>query len=172
MDAIQTLLAQERPADPPPGWAPLSHPGGFAMMLGPIFARLENGRMLLGFRCTERHLNETDSCHGGMIASFCDHQGFAAQAEIGFDFVVVPTITLGIEYLEPVLLGDWVVGEAQLLKLTRRMLFSTFTGRIGGRTAFHSRAIFRLRNEPDTHGAELMRRIRATTPAGAQDLTQ
>lgn len=164
MDSIQTLLAQERPVNPPPGWVALGHPGGFSTLHGPIFARLQAGRMLLGFRCTERHLNETDTCHGGMIATFCDHQGFAAQAEAGFDFLVVPTITLGIEYLEPVLVGDWVMGEAQLLKLTRRMLFSTFTGRVGAKTVFHSRAIFRLRTEPDAHGAELMRRLSASTP--------
>lgn len=169
MDSIQALLALERSAAPPPGWVSLSHPGGFAMMHGPIFARFETGRLLLGFRCTERHLNETDTCHGGMIATFCDHQGYAVQAETGFDFVVTPTISLGIEYLEPVLLGDWVVGEAQLMKRTRRMLFSTFIGRVGGRTAFHSRAIFRLRNEPDSNGADLMRRIKMAMSDNTQD---
>jgi acyl-coenzyme A thioesterase PaaI-like protein len=139
------------------------------MMLDSISAWFENARMFPGFRCAERHLNESDGYHGGMIASFCDHHGFAAQAEAGFDFVMATIIKLGFESVKPVRVCDWVVGQAQLLKLTRRLLFSTFTGRIDGRTAVHPRAIFRWPNKPDTHGAPLMRQIRAAMPQETQD---
>jgi acyl-coenzyme A thioesterase PaaI-like protein len=62
---------------------------------------------------------------------------------------VEPTISLSIEYLAPVKAGDWVEGEATLLRATTRMLFSSMIGRVEGQAVFHTSAIFRLRHRVD-----------------------
>ena len=81
--------------------------------------------MQLGFRVETRHTNPMNICHGGMMASFCDMllpitaQHVAKEASGRF----LPTINLQIDFLAQAPLGSWVQGEAQVLRVTRRMVF-------------------------------------------------
>lgn len=149
MLTVAEIAAADLPADPPDGYLPVANEGNFAHMFGTVFARLDSGRILLGFRCSPRHLNPSDNCHGGVIAAFADLQSFAAQHAIGYDFRIEPTINLSVDYLGAVRAGDWVHAETTLLKRTPRMLFCMMTGFVGEQTVFHSRAIFRVHDGAD-----------------------
>ena len=149
MLTVAEIVASDFPANPPDGYLPIANEGNFAHMFGTVFAKLESGRILLGFRCNPRHLNPSDNCHGGVIAAFADLQSFAAQHQIGYDFRIEPTINLSVDYLGPVRAGDWLHAETTLLKTTPRMLFCMMTGFVGEQTVFHSRAIFRVHDGVD-----------------------
>jgi len=113
------------PIDLPPGFVPLEIGGDYVGINGPLYIRHEGDLVLLGFRVEKRHTNLLGTCHGGMLATFCDmllpitvHR---KSAEVGLRFL--PTINLQIDYLAPAQLGMWIEGEAQVLRVTRTLVF-------------------------------------------------
>jgi uncharacterized protein (TIGR00369 family) len=111
--------------DIPEGFHARPFGAGFIGANGPLYVRRTEAVFQLGFRVEQRHCNPMGICHGGMIATFCDMllpiSAHVLSAEIGRRFL--PTISLQIDYLAPSPLGAWVQGEAQLLRLTRSMVF-------------------------------------------------
>ena len=98
---------------------------GFIGVNGPLYARITDAVVQMGFRVEARHTNPMNICHGGMMASFCDMllpiaaQHLTKEAHGRF----CPTISLQIDYLAMAPLGAWVQGEAQVLRVARTMIF-------------------------------------------------
>jgi len=118
--------------DAPEGFKVLPIGGNFLTHTGPLYVRVADGRALLGFRVRAHHTNPLNICHGGMLATFgdmllpvCIHR---QSPEVGLRFL--PTITLQIDYLAPAPLGAWVQGEAEVLRVTRTMVFAHGVARI------------------------------------------
>ena len=113
-------------ADLPAGFRPFSASGNFIAMIGPLYLRHEGDVVQLGFRVEPRHTNSFGMCHGGMLASFCDMllpiSALRKSAEVSGRFL--PTINLQLDFLAPAPLGAWVQGEAQVLRVTRSMVFA------------------------------------------------
>lgn len=111
----------------PEGFVPLpAFTAGFIAANGPLHVRLHDGRVQLGFRVEARHCNPMSICHGGMLATFCDMLlpicAHRQNDEVGMRFL--PTIQLSVDYLAPAALGAWVQGEADVLRVTRSMVFA------------------------------------------------
>jgi uncharacterized protein (TIGR00369 family) len=133
-------------ADIPSGFKPLPIGGEFMAVNGPLYVRLVEGRAQLGFRVLARHTNPMNNCHGGMLASFgdmllpvCIHR---QSAEVGLRFL--PTISLQIDYLAPAPLGAWVRGEADVLRVTRTMVFAHGVARAEGTPVIRVSGIFKI----------------------------
>ncbi|HVO05594.1 MAG TPA: PaaI family thioesterase [Burkholderiaceae bacterium] len=132
--------------DPPAGFAPLAIGGEFMANNGPLYVRLVEGRAQMGFRIQTRHANPLNICHGGMLASFgdmllpvCIHR---QSAEVGLRFL--PTIGLQIDYLAPVPVGAWVQGEADVLRVTRTMVFAHGLARVDGTPVMRVSGTFKI----------------------------
>ena len=132
-------------AEVPPGFRPLPMGGGFIAHNGPLYLRHEGAEMWLGFRVEARHTNPLGICHGGMMATFCDmllpvtvHR----KSEVGMRFL--PTISLQIDYLAPAPLGAWVQGEADVLRVTRTMVFAQGVARIDGKPMLRVSGTFKI----------------------------
>ena len=70
--------------NPPPGFEPWQVEKHFYATVGPLFMRYADGRMNLGFRVSEQHVNAAEICHGGMLFTLMDIElGFNANVEIG-----------------------------------------------------------------------------------------
>jgi uncharacterized protein (TIGR00369 family) len=118
--------------------------GPFIANNGPLFGRLRDGRLQLGFRVEARHTNPLNICHGGMLASFADmllpcialYQGDA-------DRRFLPTISLQIDFLAPAALGAWVQGEGEVLRRTRNMIFVQALVHAEGNTVLRVSGIFK-----------------------------
>lgn len=129
----------------PAGFAPLPIGGNFMAHNGPLYVRLVDGRAQVGFRVRPRHTNPLNNCHGGMLASFgdmllpvCIHR----QSDIGLRFL--PTVSLQIDYLAPAPLGAWVQGEADVLRVTRTMVFAQGVARIDGVPMLRVSGVFKI----------------------------
>jgi len=90
---------------------------------GPLWARVVEDELELGFRVEKRHCNPRDICHGGMLLTFADMLlGFGTSwrhPEVGF----LPTINLGGDFLAPAALVAWISGGGTVLRKTRNMAF-------------------------------------------------
>ena len=110
----------------PAGFVALPKLGQFIVVNGPLYLRHEGDLVLVGFRVERRHTNPMGICHGGMMASFCDMllplSVHRKRADVGLRFL--PTINLQIDYLAPAPLGAWVQGEAEVLRVTRSLVFA------------------------------------------------
>jgi uncharacterized protein (TIGR00369 family) len=129
----------------PGGFKPLPIGGQFMVVNGPLYVRVVEGRAQMGFRVLARHTNPMNICHGGMLATFgdmllpvCIHR----QSEVGHRFL--PTISLQIDYLAPAPLGAWVQGEADVLRVTRTMVFAQGLAQADGTPVMRVSGIFKI----------------------------
>ena len=113
------------PPDIPAGFKPRQFGEGFIEINGPLYTRRSERGLQMGFRVETRHTNPMGICHGGMMATFCDMlcpmTAHVVCKEATGRFL--PTINLQIDYLSSAPLGAWVQGEAEVLRVTRNMVF-------------------------------------------------
>ena len=108
----------------PPGFVLAAAGSGFASRNATFYGQWANERLLLGFRVGEQHTNLGGVLHGGMLATFADTLlPYAAMYQALGGRRFLPTISLQIDYLSPAATGAWVQGEAEVLRMTRNMIF-------------------------------------------------
>ena len=141
----------------PAGFEPLASGGEFIGANGPLYLYHQGDVVKLGFRVESRHTNPLGICHGGMMASFCDMllpiSAHRVNREVGHRFL--PTINLQIDYLASAKLGDWVEGRAEVLKVTRSLVFAQGLATANGVPCTRVSGIFKLGPpfRPDMEGA-------------------
>jgi len=132
--------------DVPEGFAPLPMIGEFIALTGPLYLRHDGESVRIGFRVERRHTNPMGICHGGMMATFCDMllplSVHRKRADVGMRFL--PTINLQIDYLAPAPLGSWVQGEADVLRVTRSLVFAQALVTADGEPAARVSGIFKI----------------------------
>lgn len=131
--------------DIPAGFRVAKVGGDFLAFNGPLYGRWTEEKIHFGFRVEQRHTNPLGICHGGMLATFADMlvpctNMYRPNAERRF----LPTISLQIDYLGPARLGAWVQGEAQVLRVTRNMLFGQGLVTADGEPSLRFSGIFKL----------------------------
>ena len=132
------------PAASPPAipehFRPARLGGDFVAFNGPLYGRWTGEKVLLGFRVEQRHCNPVGMCHGGMLATLADMLVPCAamyQAKME-ERRFLPTVSLQIDYMGVALLGTWVQGEAQILRVTRNLVFGQGLVSADGEPAFRS----------------------------------
>lgn len=76
---------------------------------------IEPGHIKYTMRIEDRHLSSPNTCHGGVVAGLMDSViGTAALSAAFVDDNLVSTVEFKINYLQPVLLGETLVGEGKI----------------------------------------------------------
>lgn len=128
----------------PEGFEPAPIGGAFATHNGPLHARWHDGRLELGFRVGPRHVNPGGACHGGMLMTFADILiSTAAQYQTDIARQFLPTISLQADFLAPAALGGWVQGRAEILKVTKNLIFSQGLVEADGVLVMRASGVFR-----------------------------
>lgn len=131
---------------PPPGFRPIQAGGGFMAHNGPLYLLHQGELVKLGFRVEQRHCNPMGMCHGGMLATFADMLlplvAHRTAVELAHRFL--PTVSLQVDYLAPAAMGEWVEGQAQVLKVTRAMAFIQGTVTSNGVMALRCSGVFKI----------------------------
>ena len=137
----------------PKGFKPRHFGEGFIDTIGPLYTRLNDGKLQAGFLVEPRHTNPMGICHGGMLATFADML-CPISAHVHCEAAkgrFLPTISLQIDYMASAKLGAWVQGEAQVLRVTRTMIFMQGLISSGDITIARVSGIFKL--GPEFKGA-------------------
>ena len=145
---------------PPAGFEAVQIGGSYATHNGPIYARWHDGRLQLGFRVGRLHANPGQSCHGGMLSTFADILiSSAAQYQTDIPRQFLPTISLQIDFMASAPMGSWVQGQADVLKVTRSLVFSHGLVQADGVTVLRASGVFRrgplLPDTASDHGLRL-----------------
>ncbi len=99
--------------------------GPFALHCSPLYIfETDVKPMRLGFRVEGHHLNPMGSCHGGMLATFCDMVMpiLAQRTRSDLRGHQLPSMNLQVDFLSPAREGDWVEGEVEVLRATRSIV--------------------------------------------------
>lgn len=138
-------------SDIPEGFVPLRLPMGFLDANGPLYGKWEGGRLHLGFRVEKRHCNPAMVAHGGMLATFADMLlPLAARAQSDSDLGFLPTINLTCDYLAPAPMGAWVEGQADAIRVTRKLLFAQGLAFVDGEPALRANGVFKIASRGPT----------------------
>jgi uncharacterized protein (TIGR00369 family) len=83
---------------------------------------LESGELVrVGFRIAARNCNMLGTAHGGIIASLLDiamgRNAWAAAER------AAPTISMTVDFVRAVALGEWVESRARVIRRSRRFMF-------------------------------------------------
>jgi acyl-coenzyme A thioesterase PaaI-like protein len=126
----------------PADFEPIIRTAGFDSAFGTVY--LNRKTTTLGFRVTAFHVNATENCHGGALATFADMQ-IAAIVRSGLIATErhTPTISLSVDYIAPAPLGAWVEANVILIKETKLMIFTQAFITANGQTVARANATYR-----------------------------
>src|ERR1700749_2659644 len=129
----------------PEGFGPFKLPMAFVNINGPLYGRWDGTHLMLGFRVEERHCNPGMVAHGGMMATFADMllpiaSRFQSKTDMGF----LPTVSLNCDFLAPSPLGAWVEGRADVVRMTRNLLFAQGVATADGEPCLRANGIFKI----------------------------
>ena len=128
----------------PAGFQPLPIGGFFATNNGPLYGRWHDDHLVMGLRIDARHLNPGNNCHGGMLATFADILlSTSAQYQTDIPRQFLPTINLQMDYMAGAPLGAWVEGLADILKVTKNLIFSQALLTVDGAVIARASGVFR-----------------------------
>jgi 2-hydroxychromene-2-carboxylate isomerase/acyl-coenzyme A thioesterase PaaI-like protein len=107
----------------PKGYEPFPLLSNFTERNGPLFRRINGGKITFAFRADARHLNPREVVHGGWLTSFVDvgmgQSGLYYMGKTG----LTPTIHLETDFIGPIKAGQWVECNGKLVNRTRTMTF-------------------------------------------------
>ena len=130
---------------PHPDYKIMPFPDLYSQAVGPYYARIDGDRPLIGLAVTQLQVSLRGACHGAVIASLADQQSLAAGVMAGRTDRFAATINLGLDFIAPAKLGDWLELKTELLKATRQFLFTQAIISTGeGALIARSSAIFKF----------------------------
>lgn len=105
--ATPEMLAE---AQPPEGFESILSSSPFGWANGPIFEKIEDDKVMRGFRVAHKHINAGGAVHGGMIMTFADILLATAAHKVGTPPMV--TVRVTTDFIGPAVEGEWVQGSA------------------------------------------------------------
>lgn len=129
------------------GWQLLEFDDGFANLTGPFWKRTDDGVTRLGLVAGEKHINMRGIVHGGLLMTFADQvMGRHAQVEGGGKPSV--TIDIGVHFISPARLGDFIEARAEIVRRTASVVFVQGTLDVSGRTIATAQGIWKVLSKP------------------------
>ena len=132
--------------NPPPGFVSFGRDHiGFAVMIGPLFMKHEDGLVTIGWRVQPKHCNAYPMAHGGMTAAFADIlTSFVVYSALQPHGEVL-TISLTTDFLSAAPLGAWVEGTGKIVMMGSTVAFSTCEIYADGRLIAQGSGKFKIR---------------------------
>jgi uncharacterized protein (TIGR00369 family) len=116
---------------------------GFGDLAGPLW---RNGDAIFGFVAAKKHLNFNDVVHGGMLATLVDQaMGMTALRATGDKRHA--TIELSVQFVGAVRLGEFVVADCEVVRLTRSIIFMRSKVTVGTRTVAIASGVWKIAGE-------------------------
>lgn len=128
----------------PAGFVPVKLGSHFASHSASLFARWHGGKLQVGFVVEQHHSNPGGHCHGGMLSLLADIVlSSAAQYQTDIPRQFLPTISLQLDFMNGAPLGGWVLGEADILQVTNKLVFSQGLITCADKTVARASGVFR-----------------------------
>ena len=107
----------------PPGFELLTRTSPFHELVGPLYARRDDGRFVVGMRVAEKHQNRRGIVHGGMICTLVDFAMGYAASELTNPPRKLVTTTLSVDFAGNARPGDWIEAHIDVMRPGNRVSF-------------------------------------------------
>jgi uncharacterized protein (TIGR00369 family) len=137
----------------PAGYTPLLQTSPLVQPWEPLYSKHAERALQVAVRIREAHCNRRGFAHGGLIAALADmamgHSlTVAAKADIAAGNPHAPptnavTISLTLDFLASVQIGEWLEIKPRVLKLGRNVAFVDCVVEVSGKPVARANATFR-----------------------------
>jgi uncharacterized protein (TIGR00369 family) len=124
------------------GWQ-IAPSGGFFAQVGTLWRRQDGERWIYGIQTEATHLNTKGIVHGGMLLTLMD-QVVSLHAIAACDQAMMVTLQLDSQFLSAARAGEFIEGEAFVLRRTRSLVFLRGELRVGDRLLVSGQAIMKI----------------------------
>ena len=131
--------------------------GPFASFNGPLFGRLDDEGLSMGFVVEKRHLNPVGICHGGMLMTLADMQlGVGSMARTkAWEFL--PTVNMTCDFVQASPMGAFIYGTTDIIRVTKNLLFASCILWHGEDPVFRGSGIMKRAGRDETKTVDLER---------------
>jgi uncharacterized protein (TIGR00369 family) len=139
--------------NPPEGFLRIDFDRGrsdptFNTHVGALYARRgEKGtrdEFVLGFRVLPHMCNPAGGLHGGMMMTVADLVGTMGAGALAGIRKFLPTVNMTFDFVAPAKVGDWVEGRAELVRVTRSLIFTNIYLTVGEEKILRASAIAKI----------------------------
>lgn len=130
----------------PDGWKPMRL-RDFSEFIGPFLYRREGEGYRYAFEAGQRHANVNGVLHGGMLVTFAD-QALGSTVYEAVGRRKCATAQLNTHFLGPVKPGDFVECEAEVVRVTRSLVFMRGMLRVGDRRVLSADGVWKILGTP------------------------
>ena len=128
---------------PPEGFVESGGRGAFSSHNGPYFHRAQMGELTeQAFYALPRHANGLGLVQGGMLSAFLD--GLMGATVFRATRQTAVTIHLSIDFLHMGRVGDWVMGEGKITRVTKDVAFVEARAHVRGVDVVRATGVFKL----------------------------
>jgi uncharacterized protein (TIGR00369 family) len=97
----------------------------FGTYLGMEFNIVDAGKVIYQLQIGEEHLATPVSAHGGVISALLDATlGVGALSAVCEEGKVVSTVEMKVSFIRPVMLGDALTANSDILKKGKKIIFA------------------------------------------------
>ena len=128
---------------------------GLMKGLAPLYGRpSDDGRLAFGLHVLPHHCNPQGNCHGGTWATMAD---VLMGCNIGLiTGMSGPTVSMALDFIAAAVVGQWVEGEARILRETPRLAFADCMFMVAGAPALRANGVYRRTFDRDRSYERLM----------------
>lgn len=109
--------------------------------IGPFFFYMDGEHPRTAFRARDQHCNAHDSVHGGILMAFADYT--LCLGANGGEQEFVATISCNNEFIAPAGNGDLILGQAEVLRRGRSIVFVRCDLQVEDRIILSSSAVIK-----------------------------
>ena len=103
------------------GWSVFTDPG-FISLAGPFFYRMDDSGPSFSFPTSAKHENRNGVLQGGALMTFTD-RALGATARHLTDTPATATVTLTIQFVDAVQIGETVQVSPTMVRATKQLIF-------------------------------------------------
>jgi uncharacterized protein (TIGR00369 family) len=103
------------------GWEAFDH-SEFLSLVGPVWRRVREEGTAYGLLVESKHGNRNGVAHGGVVTTMLD-VGLGRTSSAAHGGRPQSTISLDVQFLGPVRIGDFAAVEAEVVRQTRSIVF-------------------------------------------------
>jgi uncharacterized protein (TIGR00369 family) len=143
------LTEDSVPEGVPAGWV-LRPTKEFATHAGPFYAPADGDDTTCGFLAEAKHGNKRGVVHGGMLATAFD-VALGNACWRAAEQRPCATVQLNVHYVGAVQLGEFAAVQAEVMKVTRSVVFIRGTMKVGDRLVASADGVWKIlawRGEP------------------------
>ncbi|MBI1180614.1 MAG: hotdog fold thioesterase [Alphaproteobacteria bacterium] len=130
--------------DIPAGFTRLSFNSAYLGHIGPFHEGRRDGERIVALRLDERHMNNRDIAHGGVVSTLADVTLSFALVTADPAVQGISTVSLNTEFLGTGRLGDWLEAEAQIDRMGGSLAFAHGRITVGGTPVATMSGVFKL----------------------------